>query len=218
MNPALCKALNCCAIAVDEGVSGSPAAAMTAWMEAAMAADRAFGPGTEAAYALAAIVRVCAPSYGGEPGRAELYRALDASPGAAGPLAWQDFAECQYTDPEVFFPEKGGSARAAKQICRSCEVRAECLEYALVNGERSGIWGGLSERERRRVKRIVTAVTSRAPRLCRKRLHVMDEDNRTAGGRCRACREESGRVREAARPERRRTFPQADRRGALCPV
>ena len=68
-------------------------------------------------------------------------------------LGWQDRALCAQTDPEAFFPEKGGSTREAKRVCRSCDVRAECLEYALENDERFGIWGGLSERERRRIKR-----------------------------------------------------------------
>ena len=66
---------------------------------------------------------------------------------------WQDRALCAQTDPEAFFPEKGGSTREAKQICTGCEVRAECLEDALGQDERFGIWGGLSERERRRLKR-----------------------------------------------------------------
>jgi len=65
-------------------------------------------------------------------------------------LSWQ---ECAQTDPEAFFPEKGGSTREAKRVCLSCDVRAECLEYALAHDERFGIWGGLSERERRRLKR-----------------------------------------------------------------
>jgi WhiB family redox-sensing transcriptional regulator len=68
-------------------------------------------------------------------------------------LGWQDRALCAQTDPEAFFPEKGGSTREAKKVCRSCEVRAECLEYALEHDERFGIWGGMSERERRRLKR-----------------------------------------------------------------
>ena len=68
-------------------------------------------------------------------------------------LGWQDRALCAQTDPEAFFPEKGGSTREAKKVCRSCEVRAECLEFALENDERFGIWGGMSERERRRLKR-----------------------------------------------------------------
>ncbi len=66
---------------------------------------------------------------------------------------WQENALCAETDPEAFFPEKGGSTREAKKICTGCEVRAECLEYALANDERFGIWGGLSERERRRLRR-----------------------------------------------------------------
>jgi Transcription factor WhiB. len=66
-----------------------------------------------------------------------------------GPLAWQQQALCAQTDPEAFFPEKGGSSREAKSVCAKCDVRAECLEYALENDERFGIWGGLSERERR---------------------------------------------------------------------
>ena len=68
-------------------------------------------------------------------------------------LGWQDRALCAQTDPEAFFPEKGGSTREAKKVCRSCEVRAECLEFALENDERFGIWGGMSERERRRLKK-----------------------------------------------------------------
>ena len=70
-----------------------------------------------------------------------------------GPLAWQERALCAQTDPEAFFPEKGGSTREAKRVCATCEVREECLEYALANDERFGIWGGLSERERRKLKR-----------------------------------------------------------------
>ncbi|MFV2145773.1 WhiB family transcriptional regulator [Isoptericola sp. G70] len=68
-------------------------------------------------------------------------------------LGWQERALCAQTDPEAFFPEKGGSTREAKKVCASCEVRSECLDYALENDERFGIWGGLSERERRKLKR-----------------------------------------------------------------
>ena len=70
-----------------------------------------------------------------------------------GELEWQERALCAQTDPEAFFPEKGGSTREAKRVCMSCEVRVQCLDYALENDERFGIWGGLSERERRRVKK-----------------------------------------------------------------
>ena len=75
------------------------------------------------------------------------------SPDEVDEVGWQDRALCAQTDPEAFFPEKGGSTRDAKRICTSCDVRAECLEYALRNDERFGIWGGLSERERRKLKR-----------------------------------------------------------------
>jgi len=61
-------------------------------------------------------------------------------------------ALCAETDPEAFFPEKGGSARPAKAVCRDCPVRAECLQYALDHHEYWGIWGGLSYQERRRLR------------------------------------------------------------------
>ena len=66
---------------------------------------------------------------------------------------WQERALCAQTDPEAFFPEKGGSTREAKRVCLTCDVRDECLEYALQHDERFGIWGGLSPNERRKVRR-----------------------------------------------------------------
>ena len=78
---------------------------------------------------------------------------LDAIAPATTDDQWQERALCAQTDPEAFFPEKGGSTREAKRICMGCEVRDACLEYALAHDERFGIWGGLSERERRRLKR-----------------------------------------------------------------
>ena len=76
---------------------------------------------------------------------------VDAEEGADP--GWQERALCAQTDPEAFFPEKGGSTRDAKKVCGSCDVRMECLEYALEHDERFGIWGGMSERERRRLKK-----------------------------------------------------------------
>ncbi len=70
-----------------------------------------------------------------------------------GELSWQTDALCAQTDPEAFFPEKGGSTRDAKRVCGACNVRSQCLEYALANDERFGIWGGMSERERRRLRK-----------------------------------------------------------------
>jgi WhiB family redox-sensing transcriptional regulator len=74
-------------------------------------------------------------------------------PDQADESSWQERALCAQTDPEAFFPEKGGSTREAKRVCLSCDVRGECLEYALLHDERFGIWGGLSERERRKLKK-----------------------------------------------------------------
>jgi WhiB family redox-sensing transcriptional regulator len=68
-------------------------------------------------------------------------------------LAWQDRALCAEVDPELWFPEKGGSTREAKRVCRSCEVRAECLEYALSSSIRHGVYGGKSDRERQHLER-----------------------------------------------------------------
>ena len=68
-------------------------------------------------------------------------------------LAWQDLANCRGADPDLFFPERGASTRTAKSICRECSVQADCLEFAIVSSEKFGIWGGMSERERRKIRR-----------------------------------------------------------------
>ena len=62
-------------------------------------------------------------------------------------VSWQHRALCSQTDPEAFFPEKG------KRVCAQCEVREQCLKWAIEHDERFGIWGGMSERERRRYKK-----------------------------------------------------------------
>lgn len=72
---------------------------------------------------------------------------------ALQPPEWTVDAVCASTDPAIFFPEKGESTRPAKLVCAGCEVRAECLAWALKNNERFGVYGGLSERERRRLLR-----------------------------------------------------------------
>lgn len=68
-------------------------------------------------------------------------------------VSWQLKANCLGVDPELFFPERGASTKEAKEVCKGCVVKAECLEFAIVNGEKFGIWGGLSERERRRIRK-----------------------------------------------------------------
>ncbi len=71
-------------------------------------------------------------------------------------LEWQGEARCLEVDPEIFFPERGGSSKAARGVCNDCSVRVECLKYALANREQFGIWGGTSERERRRLRKLAS--------------------------------------------------------------
>lgn len=66
---------------------------------------------------------------------------------------WQAQALCAQTGADFFFPEPGSSVREAKRICGMCEMRSACLEYALDNDERFGVWGGLSEKERLELRR-----------------------------------------------------------------
>ena len=70
---------------------------------------------------------------------------------AVRPPDWTEFALCAEVDNALFFPEKGEPSASAKAVCRGCEVRAECLGFALENMERYGVWGGFSERERRSI-------------------------------------------------------------------
>lgn len=65
---------------------------------------------------------------------------------------WMRDGNCVGVDPDLFYPERGASTREAKAICHGCDVRVECLEYALANGEKFGIWGAKSERERRKIR------------------------------------------------------------------
>lgn len=71
--------------------------------------------------------------------------------GVIQPPEWTEDALCAQTDPEIFFPEKGGSNKMAKAICAECPVIQECLEYALATADRYGVYGGLGERERRKL-------------------------------------------------------------------
>lgn len=84
---------------------------------------------------------------------------------------WVADARCAQTDPELFFPEKGGSSKEAKAICARCTVAAECLDYALAYESRgsevgvptsypTGIYGGLSARERRAIRQQLSEEAS----------------------------------------------------------
>jgi len=73
--------------------------------------------------------------------------------GALEQTDWMRAGLCAQTDPEVFYPAVGENATDAKTVCAACPVRAECLAYALEQGERHGVWGGYSERDRRALRR-----------------------------------------------------------------
>jgi len=94
-------------------------------------------------------------------GLAEELWGLVASPG------WWFAGLCAQTDPEVFLPEKGGSVREAKAVCAGCPVCAQCLAHALAHGERYGVWGGLSEPERRRLERAAVGRSAPQPAVRR---------------------------------------------------
>ena len=72
---------------------------------------------------------------------------------SATPSDWTGQALCAQTDPELFFPEKGQPSREAKATCLRCPVRVACLDWALEHDERFGVWGGISERQRRELRR-----------------------------------------------------------------
>lgn len=68
-------------------------------------------------------------------------------------LAWLDRGACRGLDPETFYPEDEDAAEAAKSVCAQCVVRVTCLDFALAHREKQGVWGGATERERRRIIR-----------------------------------------------------------------
>jgi WhiB family transcriptional regulator, redox-sensing transcriptional regulator len=68
-------------------------------------------------------------------------------------LAWRQHAACRGLDPEIFYPQTDEDAESAKAVCDLCSVRGSCLEYALSVREKEGVWGGATERERRRIIR-----------------------------------------------------------------
>lgn len=73
----------------------------------------------------------------------------------APPDVWQERSACYGVDPDVFFPISEEEAGPALTFCSACTIRDECLAWALKNGERYGVWGGLTEQQRRRIARQV---------------------------------------------------------------
>lgn len=73
-------------------------------------------------------------------------------------MEWVHRARCRDEDPELFFPvgttgPAAAQIEAAKAVCFACEVRGDCLEWALLTGQDAGVWGGMSEEERRALRR-----------------------------------------------------------------
>ena len=68
-------------------------------------------------------------------------------------LGWRNKAACRGVDPDIFYPLTDDEAEEARAICYGCQVRQACLEWAIGNRERDGVWGGATERERRRMIR-----------------------------------------------------------------
>jgi len=68
-------------------------------------------------------------------------------------MVWRQKAACRGVDPDIFYPVTDEEAEDAKAICAQCPVREACLEWALSSREREGVWGGATERERRRIIR-----------------------------------------------------------------
>jgi WhiB family redox-sensing transcriptional regulator len=68
-------------------------------------------------------------------------------------LVWRQRAACRGVDPDIFYPVSEEEAEEARAVCHACPVLEACLEWALANRERDGVWGGATERERRRIIR-----------------------------------------------------------------
>ena len=68
-------------------------------------------------------------------------------------LHWKAEAACKDLETDIFFPVSESDAEPARLVCATCPVRQECLEYALVTRQEDGVWGGLTESERRRERR-----------------------------------------------------------------
>lgn len=121
---------------------------------------------------------------------------------------WQEQALCAEVDAELFFPERGASPRAAKIICRKCDVRQQCLEYALRNNEKYGVWGGTTDYERHRLNGGMPRPTRRTPGECING-HKLDNPDTDNSHNCRQCHKDryeryAARVRAGLVEGRRR--------------
>ena len=101
-----------------------------------------------------------------KPGNSTLVPAVGGEvdvPQVPDEYAWMLHARCRGANPTEFFPSDGLGVEMAQRICTGCQVRVECLEYALLHRIEHGVWGGASERERRRILRRRRDLTSAPP-------------------------------------------------------
>ncbi|MCL4414158.1 MAG: WhiB family transcriptional regulator [Actinobacteria bacterium] len=112
--------------------------------------------------------------------------------------AWTAQAACTGSNTDLFFPERGRQAADAKAVCRTCSVADDCLTYALVQCENSGVWGGISERERRRM-RARTAIECASCAICG--AAVLPPRTVYCSDRCSGERRSSEKTRAAIRAE-----------------
>lgn len=110
--------------------------------------------------------------------------------------SWITRANCADVNTELFFPGRGEPAREARAVCAGCEVRNECLTYALDNSIKHGIWGGLSERERSRIRRVRTKNCG----VCGTPFEISSNNQKYCSPAC----AEEGHRRAVQRAERRR--------------
>jgi WhiB family redox-sensing transcriptional regulator len=68
-------------------------------------------------------------------------------------IMWRELGACRGLDPTIFYPDEDDDSSDAKSVCAECRVRVTCLEFALSHREKQGVWGGATERERRRIIR-----------------------------------------------------------------
>lgn len=103
----------------------------------------------------------------------------------SGPVmgAWVQLAACRGADTEQFFPQRGGDVRQVREICARCVVRAECADWALTLPENVGIWGGLSERQRRLIRRRMAAA-GLPTRRCGRCYQLMPQGSGVTCGEC----------------------------------
>jgi hypothetical protein len=135
-------------------------------------------------------------------------RAPRADPG------WQDRALCAMSDsPNDWFPENGRPPARVRRTCAACPVRAECLRFAVENGERQGIWGGLSDEERR----ALPLGAPPPPAYCASGRHPRIPGGTGADGRCLACRREADAGRREAEIAASRIARRAARNGSASP-